>query len=148
MRRSGEEVFLEKKIYYHDTDCAGVVYYANYLKYLEEARTEFFLSKGLNLRALMTDGIYFVVSRVEIDYKSPARYQDLIRINTVLEKAGFSTLHFFQRVFKEDRILVEARTTLVCVNSQLRPIRIPARVLPEDFLERMSSGVGDTGRGR
>lgn len=120
-----KESYLEKKIYYHDTDCGGVVYYANYLKHLEEARTEFFLDLGIDLKELMEKGIYFVVSRVEIDYKSPARYQDLIRIKTEIEKKGFSTLHFLQRVFKDEKVLIEARTILVCVNSEFRPIRIP-----------------------
>lgn len=120
-----KESYLEKKIYYHDTDCGGVVYYANYLKHLEEARTEFFLDLGIDLRELMEKGIYFVVSSVEIDYKSPARYQDLIRIKTEIEKKGFSTLHFLQKVFKDEKVLVEARTILVCVNSEFRPIRIP-----------------------
>lgn len=120
-----KESYLEKKIYYHDTDCGGVVYYANYLKHLEEARTEFFLDLGIDLRELMEKGIYFVVSRVEMDYKSPAKYQDLIRVATRIEKIGFSTLHFFQKIFKDEKVLVEARTILVCVNNELRPIRIP-----------------------
>ena len=58
---------MEKRIYYHDTDCGGVVYYANYLKYLEEARTEYFLSKGADLQKLSTEGIWFTVARVEIE---------------------------------------------------------------------------------
>lgn len=120
-----KESYLEKKIYYHDTDCGGVVYYANYLKHLEEARTEFFSDRGIDLKELVDKGIFFVVSSVEIDYKAPARYQDIIRIETGIEKIGLSTLHFFQRIFKEEKILVEARTILVCVNSEFRPIRIP-----------------------
>lgn len=123
-----KESYLEKKIYYHDTDCGGVVYYANYLKHLEEARTEFFLDLGIDLRDLMEKGIYFVVSRVEIDYKSPAKYQDLIRLETTIEKIGFSALHFFQKIFKDEKVLVEARTILVCVNNELRPIRIPTNL--------------------
>lgn len=127
-----KESYLEKKIYYHDTDCGGVVYYANYLKYLEEARTEFFLNLGIDLKELMEKGIYFVVSRVEIDYKSPARYQDLIRVKTEIEKKGFSTIHFLQRVLKDEKVLVEARTILVCVNSEFRPIRIPMDLVLEN----------------
>lgn len=126
--RSMKESYLEKKIYYHDTDCGGVVYYANYLKHLEEARTEFFSDLGIDLRELMEKGIYFVVSRVEVDYKSPANYQDLIRVATRIEKIGFSALHFFQRIFKDEKVLVEARTILVCVNNELRPIRIPSNL--------------------
>ncbi|MFN3396034.1 MAG: YbgC/FadM family acyl-CoA thioesterase [Thermodesulfovibrionales bacterium] len=129
-----KESYLEKKIYYHDTDCGGVVYYANYLKHLEETRTEFFLDLGIDLRELMEKGIYFVVSRVEMDYKSPAKYQDLIRVATRIEKIGFSTLHFFQKIFKDEKVLVEARTILVCVNNELRPIRIPINLKIEKEL--------------
>lgn len=124
-----KESYLEKKIYYHDTDCGGVVYYGNYLEYLEEARTEFFLSLGINLKELMERDVYFVVSRVEIDYKSPARYQDIIRVSTVIEKKGFSSLHFSQRILRGDREVVQARTVLVCVNSAFRPVRIPPEVM-------------------
>lgn len=120
--------YLEKRIYYHDTDCGGVVYYANYLKHLEEARTEFFSDIGIDLKELMDKGIYFVVSRVEIDYLAPARYRDLIRIQTGIDKLGYSTLHFLQRIYREDKTLIEARTILVCVNSEFRPIRIPVNL--------------------
>lgn len=120
-----KEQYLEKKIYYHDTDCGGVVYYANYLKHLEEARTEFFLSLGVDLKELMDKGIYFVVSRVEIEYRSPARYQDIIRIVTGIERGSFSSVKFYQNILRGEKLLVVARTVLICVNSEFRPIRIP-----------------------
>lgn len=122
------EHYLDKRIYYHDTDCGGVVYYANYLKYLEEARTEFFSDLGIELRKLMDKDIYFVVARVEIEYRSPARYQDIIRIATVIEKTGFSTIYFLQKILAGERLLVLARTILVCVNHEFRPIRIPGEI--------------------
>jgi acyl-CoA thioester hydrolase len=61
-----EKFYLEKKIYYHDTDCGGVVYYANYLKYLEEGRTEFCVSNGIDIKGLAEKSVYFVVARTEI----------------------------------------------------------------------------------
>lgn len=123
-----EDFYLEKKIYYHDTDCGGVVYYANYLKHLEEARTEFFTGRGVSLKDLTGQGIVFVVARVEIDYKASARYQDTIRILTRIEKQRLSALQFLQRVFREQTLLVEARTILVCVGSDLRPVPIPEEI--------------------
>ncbi|MFA6281569.1 MAG: YbgC/FadM family acyl-CoA thioesterase, partial [Candidatus Omnitrophota bacterium] len=75
---------MQKRIYYHDTDCGGVVYYANYLKYLEEARTEYMRERGLDLKELAGTGLLFVVKKVEIEYKSPARYADLLEISTKL----------------------------------------------------------------
>ncbi|HET6515059.1 MAG TPA: YbgC/FadM family acyl-CoA thioesterase [Thermodesulfovibrionales bacterium] len=118
----------EKKIYYHDTDCGGVVYYANYLKYLEEARTEFFLVKGVDLKKLSKDGIIFVVARVEIDYKLPARYQDTIRILTSIENTRPAAIRFSQRILRVEKVVSEAKTTLVCVGKNLRPIAIPEEI--------------------
>lgn len=119
---------MEKRIYYHDTDCGGVVYYANYLKYLEEARTEYFLSKGVDLQKLSTEGIWFTVARVEIEYKSPAHYQDTIRILTTVEKAKMSVMQFFQKIFKNSTIIVEARTTLICIDNNFKPLAIPEEI--------------------
>lgn len=123
-----DDFYIEKKIYYHDTDCGGVVYYANYLKYLEEARTEYLLTKGIELPKLAERNIWFVVARVEIDYKSPARYQDKIRIFTKVEDAKFSTIKFFQEIKKDNVIVVKANTTLVCVGKDFKPILLPEEV--------------------
>jgi acyl-CoA thioester hydrolase len=89
-----EEFILEKKIYYHDTDCGGVVYYANYLKHLEEARTEFLSDKGINLQKLAGEGMWFAVAKVDIEYKAPAGYQDTIRIITSIESSRKTAMQF------------------------------------------------------
>lgn len=123
-----DEFSFEKKIYYHDTDCGGVVYYANYLKHLEEARTEFFSSRGIDLKALSENGIIFVVARVEIDYKAPVRYLDRIAILTKIERVRPTALQFSQRVLKGDSLAAEAKTTLVCVGKNLRPTPIPLEI--------------------
>jgi len=118
----------EKRIYYHDTDCGGVVYYANYLKYLEEARTEYFLSKGVDLQKLSNRGIWFVVARVEIDYKIPARYQDTLTILTRIEKMKLSAIKFSHQVLKDDLTVVQAYCTLICVGNDYKPVSLPAEV--------------------
>jgi acyl-CoA thioester hydrolase len=123
-----EDYSIEKRIYYHDTDCGGVVYYANYLKYLEEARTEYFLSKGIHLQNLANNGIWFAVVRVEIEYKSPAHYQDTLKILTKVEKMKFSAMQFFQKVLRDSTTVVEAHTTLICVNNDFKPIAIPEEI--------------------
>lgn len=123
-----DDFCMEKKIYYHDTDCGGVVYYANYLKHFEEARTEFLSDRGINLQKLAEEGMWFAVAKVEIEYKSPARYQDTIRIHTRVEKARMATIHFTQTIFKNDVLLVEAKTVLVCVGNDFRPMSIPAEI--------------------
>ncbi len=123
-----EDFFIEKKIYYHDTDCGGVVYYANYLKYLEEARTEFFLLKGIELLKLAEENAVFVVARVEIDYKSPARYQDKIRISAAVEETKLSAVKFYQEIRKGNTLLARARTTLICVDNELKVRKLPEKV--------------------
>jgi len=119
---------MEKKIYYHDTDCGGVVYYANYLKYLEEARTEYLLSRGIELTKLAEKGIWFVVARVEIDYKAPVHYQEKLRVSARVEEIKLSTVTFFQEIRKADKTVVKATTTLVCVGKDLRPMRVPEEI--------------------
>jgi acyl-CoA thioester hydrolase len=119
---------IEKKIYYHDTDSGQVVYYANYLKYLEEGRSEYFSSRGLSLKELVDEGVCFVVARVEIDYKSPARYQDLIKVHTEVEKTSRASVCFLQRVARGDALLVEAKVILVCVDGDFKPRAIPGQV--------------------
>jgi acyl-CoA thioester hydrolase len=75
---------MEIKIYYEDTDCGGVVYYANYLKYFERARTQYLEARGLSVAELMKEGWVFVVVHAELDYRAPARYGETLRIETVI----------------------------------------------------------------
>jgi len=75
---------MEIKIYYEDTDCGGVVYYANYLKYFERARTQYLEERGLSVAELMKEGWVFVVVHAELDYRAPARYGETLRIETVI----------------------------------------------------------------
>jgi acyl-CoA thioester hydrolase len=123
-----DDFSIEKKIYYHDTDCGGVVYYANYLKYLEEARTEYLLTKGIELPKLAEKNVWFVVARVEIDYKTPAHYQEKLKVSARVEEIKLSTLRFFQEIRKEGVTVVKATTTLVCVGNDFKPIRVPEEI--------------------
>lgn len=120
---------IKKKVYYHDTDCGGVVYYANYLKYFEEARTEYFLSKGVDLRKCIKSDFFFVVANVEIKYKKGARYGDKILVTTKIEKIKSASIEFLHEVKKDESLLVECKTTLVCVDPNFRPKAIPDDIL-------------------
>jgi len=120
--------YLEKKIYYHDTDAGGVVYYGSYLKHLEEGRTEYFRSLGIDIAEYARNGIIFPVVRLEIDYKKPARYGDTVRIFTRPEMLGNASLHFFQEIKRGEDILVYARIIWACVNKDMKPTRIPAEI--------------------
>ena len=118
-----------KKIYYHDTDAGGVVYYANYLKYLEEARTEFFKQKGIDICKLSEQDIVFAVRRVEVNYRAPARYADTLTVSTRISKIKNASLEFSQSIDRAGKILVEAQTQIVCVNSSFIPKTIPQGVI-------------------
>ena len=127
---------MQKKIYYHDTDAGGVVYYANYLKFLEEARTEAMREVGLEIRALSKKGILFVVKRQEIDYKSPALYGDILDVDTWISAISAAQLTFEARIKNQDNQLVSiAKTLLVCVDSDFRPQAIPQEL--KDKLNRL-----------
>ncbi len=125
---------MEVHIYYEDTDCGGVVYYANYLRYMERARTEYLVSRGYSVKKLMDEGTIFMVLRVEIDYKSPARYGDIIEIETWVKDATRVTMLFehIMREKKSGRVFVECRAKVVCVDKSGRPKR-----LPDDYVEKM-----------
>tara|TARA_B100000315_G_C14593773_1_gene597489 strand:- start:9316 stop:9702 length:387 start_codon:yes stop_codon:yes gene_type:complete len=116
---------MKKKIYYHDTDAGGVVYYANYLKYFEEARTEFLNDLGINLKALTDNNTWFVVKHVDIEYKSPARYADSLIIESDISKLKSVSLIFSQTIKRDDQVLIFAQTQMVCVDSSFRPKPIP-----------------------
>lgn len=117
---------MKVKIYYHHTDCGGVVYYANYLEFLEEARSEYFVQAGFPVKEQVAKGILFVVARQEVDYEYPAFYGDILEIKTKTGKVTGVRIEFLHEIYNQDgRLLVNARTILVCVDSKLKPAAIP-----------------------
>jgi acyl-CoA thioester hydrolase len=120
---------MQIKIYYHHTDSGGVVYYANYLKFFEEARTEFFDKKGLSLKELASQGTLFVVGRQEMEYKFPARYADILDIETKLTDMGNVRLEFEHQVKNQDgKLIGTGKATLVCIGKDFKPQPIPEPV--------------------
>ena len=113
---------MKKTIFYHDTDCGNVVYYANYLKFFEEARTLHMAEKGFSVPALMQRGLYFVVARQEVEYKFPVRYGDEIDVSTQVAEVSDIKI-VFELVIKNQngRLCTKGKTTLVCVNSSGMP---------------------------
>jgi acyl-CoA thioester hydrolase len=105
---------MDVRIYYEDTDCGGVVYYANYLKYFERARTEYLESRGWSVAALMEQGTVFVVVHAEADYRSPARYGETLVIETVVSDmtpASFTFAHVVKDK-ASGRVVVEGSARL------------------------------------
>lgn len=106
------------RIYYEDTDVAGVVYYANYLRFLERARTEWLRAAGWDLTALQRDqDAVFVVRRVEADYLAPARLNDLLTVTCEPEDVGRARIVIHQRVLRGDQMLLDARVTAAYVGA-------------------------------
>lgn len=119
---------MKIKVYYEDTDAGGVVYYGKYLGYLERARTELLAAHGVIVSEFHRNGIYFVVVRVEIDYKRPARLGDIVEITTEVVERRNASMTLKQQVFKDDALLVEALVTFACVDQRGKPIRLPANL--------------------
>jgi acyl-CoA thioester hydrolase len=118
---------LAVRVYYEDTDAAGVVYYANYLKFMERARTEWLEGLGFPLAAFEREhGVVFVVHRCEIDYRMPARLNDSLDVTVELARRGASYLVARQDVCRNTAVLTSALVTLACVDSaRWKPVRIP-----------------------
>jgi acyl-CoA thioester hydrolase len=119
---------ISVRIYYEDTDVAGVVYYANYLRFLERARTEWLRAAGWDLNVLQREEeAVFVVRRVEADYLAPARLNDLITVTCEPEDVGRARIVIHQRVLRGDETLLEARVTAAYIGaSDGRPKAMPS----------------------
>jgi len=122
---------LKIRIYYEDTDCGGVVYYANYLRYVERARTEFFEASGVSLRKLMDEGVYFVVAEAALKYLSPGRYGDMLAIETTVDRVGPASIVFRHNISRDlsGEKLVEATVKLGCVGQNMRPLRLTRHIM-------------------
>lgn len=119
------------RVYWEDTDAYGVVYYANYLKFLERARSEWLRALGFEQPELIAKhGGAFVVRRVEADYLMPARFNENLLIEAALFEQNRTSLVMSQRVLRGDDVLMNARVTLVWVGDKsFKPARIPAEIL-------------------
>ncbi|TCM84411.1 tol-pal system-associated acyl-CoA thioesterase [Rhodovulum steppense] len=117
------------RVYYEDTDLAGIVYYANYLKFIERARSEWVRDLGVDQVRLKAErGVVFAVRRVEADYLSPARFDDLLEVETDLARITPARLILDQRVLRGETVLFSARVTLVALGATGQPVRLPAEL--------------------
>jgi acyl-CoA thioester hydrolase len=122
------------RVYYEDTDAGGIVFYANYLKFFERARTEWLRAAGVDQQALIErDGAAFVVKHASIDYHAPARLDDELTLTLRIEKLGRASVQFAQQAWKGELLLVEAQIKVGCVDiATVRP-----RSLPGDVADKM-----------
>ena len=114
------------RVYYEDTDLAGIVYYANYLRFIERARTEWTRDLGIDQTRLKQDeGAVFAVRRVEADYLAPAVFDDELIVTTEVARLTPARIELDQKVMRGDKVLFAARVTLACLGPDMRPRRLP-----------------------
>jgi acyl-CoA thioester hydrolase len=131
---------MELRVYYEDTDAAGIVYYANYLKFAERGRTELMRALGFAHSGIVAEsGTRFTVRRLAADYRLPARLDDLLSIDTRIVEIGAATLQLDQRIRRDGRLLAALDVLVACVGPDGRPRRVPAGLRAALSLPRQSS---------
>ncbi|MEW9919263.1 YbgC/FadM family acyl-CoA thioesterase [Marimonas sp. MJW-29] len=116
------------RIFYEDTDMAGIVYYANYLKYIERARSDIVEEMGVDQRAMRDEDIVFVITRVEADYLGTARFGDRLEVRTTHHAQGAVRWVFDQEVLRGDDLIFRAKVIAVCMTTAGKPTRLPAKL--------------------
>ncbi len=131
----GAEFRIPVRVYFEDTDAGGVVYYANYLKFCERARTEWLRHRGFEQgRLLRQDGIAFVVRKVGADYLAPARLDDELQVVTCIERLGGASIVFAQSIERDGERLFEAHVTVACIDLA----RHAATAIPREIRQRLA----------
>jgi acyl-CoA thioester hydrolase len=126
------------RVYYEDTDLAGVVYYANYLRFIERGRSEALRDLGIDQVALKRDlGLVFVVRRLTIDYHIPAVFDDMLEVRTRVTRLRGASVEMAQEVWRGDARLSKAMVTIACIDTSGQPQRLPEHV--REGLDRLSA---------
>ena len=127
---SADEFSLSLRVYIEDTDAGGIVYYVNYLKYMERARTEFMRGLGFDRGAIFSTERLFVVRDIALVYRAPARLDDELAVTVTVTGARGASLSLWQTVRRDDELLVSGDVTIACVGqADLRPRRMPPDML-------------------
>ena len=123
------DFFMGVRVYIEDTDAAGIVYYVNYLKFMERARSDWLRCLGLTQAQLRADGVKFVVSRCAVEFHQPARLDDDLRVTVDVKQIGHASLIFRQEVYREDELLCAADVKVACIHSdRMQPVALPADI--------------------
>ena len=119
------------RVYYEDTDSGGVVYYANYLKFMERARTEWLRSFSIQQNSLRDQfGVIFAVRQVQIDYLLPAKFNDELVVITRVNKKGKASIIFEQTIVRNNEVLAKANIKIACLDADLfKPVSMPALII-------------------
>jgi len=117
------------QVHYEDTDMGGIVYHANFLKFIERARSAWVRDLGVDQNAMRAAGTVFVVRRVEADFLAPARLDETLAVETRTLRATGARLEMMQTVFRGDDLLFRAAVTVACLSASGRPARLPAELI-------------------
>ncbi|QFY61214.1 tol-pal system-associated acyl-CoA thioesterase [Rhizobium grahamii] len=129
---------LLQRVYYEDTDFSGLVYHARYLHFLERGRTDYLRCLGVEQRELINadeEGLVFVVHRMEIDFKQPARMDDILTVLTRTEKAGGAKMVLSQEIRRDEVVLIAAKVIIAVINAKGRPRRLPDSLAKQMLIE-------------
>jgi acyl-CoA thioester hydrolase len=127
---------LPVRVYYEDTDAGGVVYYANYLRFMERARTEWLRALGYEQDELSDgDGIVFAVRRAEVDFLKPARFNDALTVSAQVVQTGKASITFAQEIHRGAELLCSGEVRLACIDTQ----RFMPRAIPKAMLEKITT---------
>lgn len=126
----GEAFEFPVRVFYEDTNARSIVYNANYLKFMERARTDFLRAKGVEQDVWLQEGYAFVVSRTEIDFRSAARFNELLNVLTQVIEVKRASLRFSQQILATDgRLITQAMVQIACFNHlQIKPVAIPEKI--------------------
>lgn len=125
-----KSIELPIRVYIEDTDAGGIVYYVNYLKFMERARTELLRSLGFGKTAIFSEELMFVVHSTQIKYLGPARLDELLSVTARIEKLGRTYFIFQQQVLHEGKVITEAEVKVACVQREsMQPARLPASIV-------------------
>lgn len=134
------EFIFPVRVYYEDTDVAGIVYHANYLRFFERGRTEWLRELGIDQTILIEQGLAFAVTKMNIDYLKPARFNDLLEVVTEIESSKRASLIFKQTIRDKQRpslIYSKAEVKAACIDMKtLKPKALPKQLLEEIICER------------
>lgn len=120
---------LQVRVYYADTDAAGIVYHASYLNFAERGRTEMLRDAGFEHARLFKDsGLAFAVVSININYKAPATIDDLLVIKSEITRVGGASMDMQQDIYRCDQLLTEMKVTLVCIDRNFKAVRLPAEI--------------------
>ena len=117
------------RVYYEDTDLGGVVYYANYLRFIERARSEWIRDLGIDqIKMRNEEEAIFVVTKIKADYLSPAYFDDILTVDTRIKVVSPVRADFYQNIFREDKVIFKAEVCVTCTSNSGKVLRLPEKI--------------------